>query len=78
MYIIIIIIIIIVIIIITIIIRRNRQLLTRVKTTADISVMAVILPLLLSTSQYSVYSTLYTDLLGRGPAAGSEERWWWW
>ena len=50
------------------------ELLTRVKTTAEISVMAVMLPLLLSPSQYSVYSTLYTDLLGRGLAVGSEER----
>ena len=36
------------------------DLLTRVKTTAEISVTAVMLPLLLSPSQYSVYSTLYT------------------
>ena len=64
----------IIIIIITIIIIRNRELLTRVKTTAEISMTAVMLPLLLSPSQYSVYSTLYTDLLGRRLAVGSEER----
>ena len=54
--------------------RTVSELLTRVNTTAEISVMAVMLPLLLFQSQYSVYSTLYTDLLGRRLAVGNEER----